>query len=337
MQARLLLCLAFLALWPVSSSAWDYERHRLINELALGALPKDFPAFAQAAKARILFLGGEPDRWRNNNSDRALRHSNNPDHYFDVDDLADYGLKSSDLTQFRYEFVARLALERKARGRPEPKPEANPDRLDGLPGFLPWAITENYGRLRSAFSYLKVFEELGTEEEKTNARENVVYQMGLLSHFVGDASQPLHTTRHFNGWRGDNPKGYTTRPTFHRWIDGDFFKAHGAPDAAALGKALRPAQRLAVPSTRKDESGLFLASVLYINRQFDQVVPLYELEKSGKLSGEQAAAGRAFLEEQLGKGAQMLSDLWYDAWKGALPDRFLQAYLSERSLNPKKP
>ena len=39
--------------------------------------------------------------------------------------------------------------------------------------------------------------------------------MGVMGHYVGDGSQPLHTTVHFNGWVGDNPKGYTTKQTFH--------------------------------------------------------------------------------------------------------------------------
>ena len=47
--------------------AWDYEGHRIINELALASLPADFPAFVRepAAAERIAFLSGEPDRWRN--------------------------------------------------------------------------------------------------------------------------------------------------------------------------------------------------------------------------------------------------------------------------------
>ena len=336
MRSHLLsLFLAGIAFVPASSWAWDYERHRLVNDLALGTLPKDFPAFAQAAKERILFLSGEPDRWRNNNSDRALRHTNNPDHYFDVDDLPAYGLKPELLSHFRYEFVARLALERKARNLPEPKPSANLDRLDGLPGFLPWSITEQYGKVRSSFSYLKVFVELGTPEEIANAQANVVYQMGVLSHYIGDAAQPLHTTRHFNGWKGENPKGYTTRPTFHAWIDGNFFKANGAPDAEALHKSLRPAKRLETPVARDDASGHFQLAMQYVTGQFKLVEPLYELEKAGKLSGENAKEGRAFLEAQLGKASQLLADMWYTAWLDAPPDRFLQSYLSERKL--KKP
>src|SRR5215469_8879521 len=71
--------------------AWDYEGHRFVNQLALASLQADFPAFVKTPEAseRIAFLGGEPDRWRNT---ADLNHFNGPDHYFDADQLVDYGI-----------------------------------------------------------------------------------------------------------------------------------------------------------------------------------------------------------------------------------------------------
>ena len=87
-----LFCALFLWLSVPPAQAWDYERHRLINDLALDTLPKAFPRFVFTTenRERIRFLAGEPDRWRNSR-DRALKHLNNPDHYFDVEYLAQYG------------------------------------------------------------------------------------------------------------------------------------------------------------------------------------------------------------------------------------------------------
>ena len=39
------------------------------------------------------------------------------------------------------------------------------------------------------------------------ARSIAVYHLGCLSHYVADIAQPLHTTKHFNGWVGSNPSG----------------------------------------------------------------------------------------------------------------------------------
>jgi hypothetical protein len=316
------------------AKGFDYERHRLINRLALGTLPKVFPPFvrAKANAERIQFLGGEPDRWRNNR-DRALRHLNGLDHYFDVEDLVPYQLTAAKLSHFRYQFVEQMAVARSQFKLP--LPSENADNIKGHPGFLPWSINEHYLKLVSAFSYLKVFEDMGTAEEIANARANVVYRMGILSHFVGDAAQPLHTTKHFNGWVGDNPKGYTTSRRFHSKIDGGFFRATTAPNATALQLRLRPAALLKRPAARAGASGQFQAALNFILAQHRLVEPLYQLEKEKKLSVETPAAGRAFMEGQLLKGSQMLGDLWFTAWKEAPPDRYLQSYLAKRKLEKK--
>ena len=95
-------------------------------------------------------------------------------------------------------------------------------------GFLPWTILEYYGKLKSGFSYLKAYQSGGgTPEEIRQAQMNIVYIMGVMGHFCGDAAQPLHTTKHYNGWVGDNPNGYTTSRKIHSWIDGGFFREIG--------------------------------------------------------------------------------------------------------------
>ena len=113
----------------------------------------------------------------------------------------------------RYDFVADIARARAA--HPEKFPPIDPDKdadhTRELDGFLPWAITENYEKLKSGFSSLKAFQTHGgTPTEIANAQADIIYVMGVMGHYVGDGSQPLHTTVHFNGWVGDNPKGYTT-------------------------------------------------------------------------------------------------------------------------------
>ena len=85
-----LALLAFLQLSLRPSCAWDYEGHRLVNQLALASLPTNFPAFVRppAAAERVAFLAGEPDRWRNV-QDLSLAQYSGPDHYMDVEELAE--------------------------------------------------------------------------------------------------------------------------------------------------------------------------------------------------------------------------------------------------------
>jgi len=42
----------------------------------------------------------------------------------------------------------------------------------------------------------------------------IVFYAGWLGHYVGDGSQPLHTTIHYNGWVDDHSKA--SRDTQHR-------------------------------------------------------------------------------------------------------------------------
>src|SRR6185295_14796390 len=85
------------------AQAWDYEGHRLVNQLALAALPTNFPAFVREPQAaeRIVFLSGEADRWRNQRQELPLRNYQEPDHYIDLEELELYGLAANALPVFR--------------------------------------------------------------------------------------------------------------------------------------------------------------------------------------------------------------------------------------------
>lgn len=331
---------AVLTTFAFPTWAWDYEGHHAINELALASLPTNFPAFALTpeTRVRIAFLAGEADRWRNETSYRngtglALGHVNGPDHYFDLEDIYLYGLTPDKLPPLRYDFVAIIVKVREA--HPERFPPVDPahdsDHTRKLSGFLPWAITENYEKLQSDFSTLAALEKFGgTPEEIANAKEDIIYVMGVMGHFVGDASQPLHTTKHFNGWVGSNPNHYTTEHTFHQWIDGGFFRKTGGIDAKKLSAKIHTAEKIPGAAT---PNGIFQSAVNFIVANNQLVEPLYQLEKAGKLSGEgdAVAEGRAFLEGQLVKSGQLLGDLWLTAWETAPEDTYLERELQQRA------
>jgi len=330
--------LASLALFQLvipRAEAWDYEAHRVVNRLALASLPTNFPAFVRepAAAERIAFLAGEMDRWRNT-PDLPLKHYSFPDHYMDMEELTDYGLKPELLPVFRYDFVAQLALYRKAHPDKFPEPDAarNEDHTRELVGLLPWGIAESVGKLKSGFSYLKALEEGGTPEEVANARANIIYVMGVMGHLVADASQPLHTTIHHHGWVGDNPRQYTTNRTIHSWIDGGYLNKTGGANLDGLKSRLRTAQIPTINGRAAKPEETFQVAMLFLLEQHKLVEPLYRLDKEGKLSGEgeRGLEGKAFLEGQLLKAGQLLGDFWVSAWQQAPPDGFLERQLAKR-------
>jgi len=343
MITKIFVCAAALGALPFSAGAWDYEGHHAVNELALDSLPSSFPAFVLTpeARVRIAYLAGEPDRWRNEmnfhtGTGIALGHANGPDHYFDLEDLSLYGLTPDKLPPLRYDFVADIVRAREA--HPEKFPPIDPahdsDHTRELSGFLPWSITENYEKLQSGFSTLAALQKFGgTAEEITNEEQNIIYIMGVMGHYVGDASQPLHTTKHFNGWVGENPNHYTTDRSFHQLIDGGFFRHTGGIDAKALSSRLRPAAQIAAAA---DPDGVFRTSISFITDNNKLVEPLYQLEKDGKFSdqGNAGTEGRSFLEVQLLKSGQLLGDLWFTAWRTAPEDTYLERELKLRSEPP---
>lgn len=324
-----------LGAFAFNAGAWDYEGHHAVNELALASLPPDFGIqLTPELKNRIAFLAGEPDRWRNT-PDLPLKHFNGPDHYIDLEDIQLLGLTPDTMPPLRYDFVADIALARAAHPAKFPKidPDHDSDHTRELDGFLPWAITENYEKLKSDFSTLKTLRQYGgSAVDIANAEADCVYVMGVMGHYVGDGSQPLHTTKYFNGWVGDNPKGYTTRQNFHAWIDGGYFKKTGGIKVDQLVGQIQPATPLA---NAEDPDGVFHDVIAYIVDQNKYVEPLYEMEKNGQLTGvgDKGMDGLPFLDGQLVKAGQMLGNLWLTAWQQASEDTYLERQLQQQTRN----
>lgn len=322
----------------IPAVAWDYPGHRMVNQLALAALPADFPAFARtpANAARIAFLAGEPDRWRSTNS-LPLKHANGMNHYLDLEQLRMAGLDPATVPALRYQFALEFAAGRAAHAaafavidRDEGK---NEDHSREWPGFLPWQIAEDYGRLESEFSYLMTFERYGTPEEVAEAQANIVQTMGVMGHYVGDGSQPLHATIHHHGWVGPNPHRYSRWLGLHRWIDGGFIAAAGIKVGDMLPR-VTPAQPLDLAAGPSGRDPVFSAAMAYVEADNREVEPLYQLDQAGQFRKENIAQdvqGRAFIEQRLLAGGEMLARLWVTAWRNAKPDGYLQAELLKRS------
>lgn len=303
---------AALAAVTGAALAWDAAGHRAITLMALDGLGAGAPAFLRedATRRMIASQSCEPDRWRSVPAP-ALTHVNNPDHYIDLDDLPAEGLAVSSLPGLRYEYVVAVA-----RARAAAHPDAAPDPKDAsrvymTPGTLPYAITENYAKLQAAFKTLRILEKLGEPArafQVEQCRANVRCAMGVLSHFVADAAQPLHTTRHHHGWVGDNPSGYTTRYSFHAEIDGGVLEFHGL-----RYDTLRGAERFDAPVDARDPMPAVKA---YIARSFERVEPLYAMDKAGTLLKDE---GKAFVVERLADAGAMLAALYNAAWESAEP------------------
>jgi hypothetical protein len=128
--------------------------------------------------------------------------------------------------------------------------------------------------------------------------------LGVWTHYGGDASQPLHVSVHYNGW-GDYPNrnGYTTKK-IHAHFEGELVKHNlqGAAVAAEVGPCW-PCGCSIGDRTK----ALLLASLA-------QVGPLYALEKEGGFKRGDLR-GLAFATTRLAAGATAVRDMIVQAWE----------------------
>ncbi len=133
----------------------------------------------------------------------------------------------------------------------------------------------------------------------------------MLAHYVGDGSQPLHVSVHYNGWGpGPNPDGFT-QDKVHGPFEGDFVHDFVTPDAVAA--AMAP-----FDDCRCDMAGWDIAhwTAAYLAATGAQVAPFYRLQKAGGFVGGDVR-GRAFAAARLAAGASALRDLTVDAWRAS--------------------
>lgn len=316
---RRFLGIGLLAVVSRPALAWDGHGHRLVTAIAFDGVAADplLPAWLKEAEARrrAEYQAVEPDRWRGQRTP-ALSHINNPDHYIDVEDLALFGLTLDTMPTLRSEYIRMMAVEKAA--HPERfthyDPALDPLRDKEFPGYIAHSILENYAKLQSSFRTLRTIEAAGVEgraAQVEQARANVLYHIGVLSHFVADAAQPLHTTRHFNGWSSleSNPHAYTTSTRFHAYIDGGLVEIHHIDYAL-----LTPLEAFDLCVKGDDPWGDILA---HIKRSFAHVEDLYRMEKDGTLDQE---PGKKLIEERLLDGSAMLYALIRAAWETSEPD-----------------
>jgi hypothetical protein len=288
-----LISSALVALFSLQSanvSAWGNEGHEYVNRVAAERIPAEMPRFLRHAVRELTYLGPEPDRWRSP-SEYALKNAQEPDHFIDLERVA----WLDPLPQGRYEFYRKL-YEKRAATSDHPD-----DYLPEHVGLQPYITMEIFGRLKAAFREYRHRHE--AHQPTAPVERAIEFYAGWLGHYVADGSQPLHTTIHYNGWVGADPKGYTTAHGIHA----KFESAYVAENITVkdFAKFVEAPRRLVDP---------FAGYVEYLRESNRQVETVYALEKAGGFTGKGSPEAFAFTAHRLAAGSQMLLDLWYTAW-----------------------
>ncbi len=285
--------------------AWGATGHRLIGQAGLAALPSDLPAFLRtpAAIEAAGELAREPDRSKA--AGKSHDADSDPGHFLDLGDDGKVmgGPTISPLPPTRMDYEAALHA-------------VGSDSYHA--GYLPYSIIDGWQQLAKDFAYWRVLTAAIPHEQNPAHRRYmehdlvrreglIVRDVGVWAHYVGDGSQPMHVTVHFNGWGPfPNPNGYT-EDKVHAPFEGAFVRAN--VDFAAV--------RAAMPKSMPCEDAIEVCASRYLSQTQTKVEPLYALWKAGGFTGQDTSRGKAFATERVAAGAAELRDLIMSAWRAS--------------------
>ncbi len=255
-----------------SARAWDSRTHRLITRLAVDALPAGSPrATLVANESALLEASVAPDEVLRPLYGKAegMKHYIDLE-YYGADPLA---ALNPDLGVMEREYGIRT-LERS--------------------GTLPWTIEATAGELGGSW--------------RSGDCAHAIQLAGYLAHYVGDATQPLHSTKHFDGYAED--RGVHAR--FERAADYNVWRIErmAGPDvrltpiaspwdaAIAELRASHPLVDSVIAADRAARSETGSRSGAY----FDRVLMAQELP---------------MVERQVALAASTLGSIWNYEWKRA--------------------
>ncbi len=255
---------------PGRASAWESKTHRLITRLAVEALPPSALKDAMLANERAIEQHTEdPDTELRRRSGLAEeRHHYINLEYFGRNPFAEL---SPDYSVMQARFSARTL--RKA-------------------GSLPWTIA-------------RVSDDLARAWQDGTCTE-VMRQSGYLAHYVGDATQPLHTTTHYDGYFRD--KGV------HRRFEGA--ADHGVSEIG----------NLAAPDVHVGPlDSPWSAAIAEIRESHTRVDEVIDADRAARRAAPQGAEydralvarEQALIARQVASAASVLASIWLFEWKRA--------------------
>ncbi|HEY3889584.1 MAG TPA: S1/P1 Nuclease [Caulobacteraceae bacterium] len=283
--------------------AWGATGHRLIGQAAAAALPPDLPAFLHTPQAieDLGELAREPDRWKG--AGKTHDSARDPGHFVDIDDngkvLGGPSLNALPLTRAEYDEALRAV---------------GSDSYHA--GYLPYSIIDGWQQLTKDFAYWRVLtaaiprerdpvREAWLRHDLARREQLILSDLGDWSHYVGDGSQPMHVSVHYNGWGAyPNPRGFT-QDKVHGPFEGIFVRQF---------VSLAAVQR-AMPSPRAC-AAIEVCTADYLAQTAASVAPFYAMQKAGGMAGANPT-GRAFAVARVAAGAAELRDLTVAAWQAS--------------------
>jgi hypothetical protein len=284
-----------------SAHAWGATGHRLIGQLGVASLPAGLPAFLYTPDAveAVGELAREPDRWKG--SGKIHDSTRDPAHFTDAGKILG-GPPLNALPPTRADFDMALRA-------------VNSDGFHA--GYLPYSIVDGWQQLTRDFTYWRVEtaaiarehnpDHKAWMERDLKRRETLTLaDLGEWAHYVGDGSQPMHVSVHFNGWGPyPNPNGYT-QDKVHAYFEGQFVRQSVTYEGVRA--AMAPPQTCAAP--------IEICVADYLAATEATVEPYYALQKAGGFV-DADPRGVAFATQRIAAAASEVRDLTLAAWQAS--------------------
>lgn len=300
----LIVAIVLGALGTSQALAWGSNGHRIIGVLGVHSLPPELPHFLRtfANAVRIGELAREPDRWRKSGEPHDAERD--PAHFIKIaDDLTVGGIPLASLPATRAEYDTAL----RAAGSSQ-----------YVAGYLPYAIIDGWQQIVTDFAYWRVDvageKFAGTAAGRTwfaadrRLREMlIVRDIGVWAHYVGDASQPMHASAHYDAWgTGPDPNGFVAIRGLHWRFEGIFTGTHVTQ--ADVAPRVAPYRDCTCAVQNR--------TAAYLKAAQADVIPLYRLDLAGAFEAATPEA-RTFAAARLAAAAGELRDLIVDAWRAS--------------------
>lgn len=302
--------------------AWGSTGHRLIAAEALRELPADTPALLRSAEMieDVSEWAREPDRWRLAGTPHDEIRDVNHFAYADDDGRLGGGPTFASLPATREAFAQAV---RKAGGDPE--------RV----GYLPYAILDAWQQVGKDFAYWRA-DRAGLkwshdpralawlEGDKRRRESQLAFDIGVLAHYVGDATQPMHLSIHHDGWGdGPNPDGFSLEKGHVRY-EGPYTAS--VATAESVRTAMSAPHALGPPAQ---------AVGAYLDAGAKEARIWFALEKAGAFTPGDVRGAR-YTTARLAVAASMLRDMIAAAWSASATGQVNYPIVSVRDLEAGK-
>jgi hypothetical protein len=175
-----LVVIGMVCVAPARAEAWGYDGHKFIMDRAIALLPPEIRPMFERYRQIVVERSIDPDLWRDAGFEEEF-----PNHQIDLD-WEGYG--KYPYLELPRDYTAAVAKFGRSRIREN--------------GTVPWRTEEMHGQLRRAF------EAYG--RQGAFGRFAILHTAAWLSHYVGDAHQPLHTVINYDG-QSTNQRGIHVR------------------------------------------------------------------------------------------------------------------------------